>query len=537
VPESMVTTGLLDEGGGSPGSEVAATYPYRDAGGRLLYEVVRRRPKSFACRRPDGAGGWVWNLDGSERVLYRLPELVAAVRDGLTVFVVEGEKDVDALARLGLAATTNVGGAGKWRAEYAGALRGARVVVIPDEDQAGRAHAETVLQALSGVAAEVRLLALPELPPKGDVSDWIAAEVAAGRDAAGLGQELMRLATRVVPSPAPAAAPQVGGWPSGVRSRCMAEVAPEVVTFLWLPYLPLRKLTLLEGDPGQGKSWLAAAIAAGGSLGRGLPGMAPFAPFRSLIFTAEDGLGDTLRPRLEALEADLRLVYGHDKPVHLDAPEGLAEVEREIAARRPQLVIIDPVVAFLGTRTDIYRANEVRAVLRPLADLAEGHGCAILAVRHVNKLKGGRAIYAGQGSIDFSAAARSVLLAGSAPGDASEHALIQIKSNLAASGAACGYRFDEGRFRWTGASRLRAADLLAAEAPSEELSSRDEALTFLLEILGEGPVAAREVLAAAKQAGISERTLRRVKSREGIEARKVRYGEGAEWVWQVRSLG
>src|ERR1700719_4445515 len=116
------STGICS--GGLAGREVAAAYPYRDAGGRLLYEVVRRHPKSFACRRPDGAGGWVWNLDGSERVLYRLPELVAAVRDGLTVFVVEGEKDADALARLGLAATTNVGGAGKWRAEYAGALGG-----------------------------------------------------------------------------------------------------------------------------------------------------------------------------------------------------------------------------------------------------------------------------------------------------------------------------------------------------------------------------------------------------------------------------
>ena len=200
-------------------------------------------------------------------------------------------------------------------------------------------------------------------------------------------------------------------------------------------------------------------------------------------------------------------------------------------------MIIDPVVAFLGTRTDIYRANEVRAVLRPLADPAETHGCAILAVRHVNKLKGGRAIYAGQGSIDFTAAARSVLLAGSAPGDASEHALIHIKSNLAASGCGCGYRFDEGRFRWTGESQLRAADLLAAEAPSEELSSRDEALSLLLEVLADGPVAAREVLAAAKQAGISEATLRRVKSREGIEAKKVRFGDGAAWIWQIRGTG
>ena len=135
----------------------------------------------------------------------------------------------------------------------------------------------SVLQALSGVAAEVRLLALPDPPPKGDVSDWIAAEVAAGRDAAGLGQELMRLAAGVVPTPAPAAAPQVGGGPSGVRSRCMAE-APEAVILLWFPYLPLRKLTLLEGDPRQGKTgWQRRSPPA--RFGRGLPGMRTFAPF------------------------------------------------------------------------------------------------------------------------------------------------------------------------------------------------------------------------------------------------------------------
>jgi hypothetical protein len=127
-----------------------------------------------------------------------------------------------------------------------------------------------------------------------------------------------------------------------------------------------------------------------------------------------------------------------------------------------------------------------------------------------------------------------VLLAGSASGEDPEHAVLHIKSNLAARGCGCGYRFAAGRFLWTGESRLRAADLLAAEAASEDLSSQDEALAFLEEILDGGPVPARKILVAAKQAGISERTLRRVKSREGIEALKVRYGGGSEWVWSIR---
>jgi putative DNA primase/helicase len=533
-------------------AEVSAVYGYRDAGGRLLFEVVRTVPKGFACRRPDGASGSAWNLNGVERVLYRLPDVAAAVQQGRVVFVVEGEKDADALADLGLAATTNAGGAGKWRAEYGEALRGARVVVIPDNDEAGRGHAAAVLRGLAGVAAETRELALPGLAAKGDVSDWIAAQTAAGRERAGLGEELLRLAAaaalrkawraRAPTDGAPAEAAPAEVAAAGVaaaevsavlRSRRMADVAPEPVSFLWRPYLPLGKLTLLEGDPGQGKSWLTAAIAASGSLGAGLPGADSFAPFRSLLFTAEDGLADTLRPRLDALEANVELIYAHDQPVHLDSAEGLAEIEREIRERRPRLVIVDPVVAFLGARTDIYRANEVRSVLAPLAKIAAAEECAILAVRHVNKSKGGRAIYAGQGSIDFSAAARSVLLAGSAAGDAVEHAMLHIKSNLAARGAGCGYRIEEGRFLWTGESRLTAADLLAAETPSEELSGEAEARAFLEDTLAAGPVAALEVLAAAKAAGIAERTLRRAKSRDGITARKVEAGGGPVWVWRL----
>ncbi|WP_352429730.1 toprim domain-containing protein [Thermoflexus sp.] len=142
--------------------------------------------KQFLQRRPDGKGGWVWKLDGVPRVLYRLPAVVEAVRRGDTVFLVEGEKDADALASLGLTATTNPQGGGKWRDEYAEVLRGARVVILPDNDNTGKKHAEQVARSLHGKAAEVRVLELPGLPPKGDVSDWLAA--------GGTREELERLA-------------------------------------------------------------------------------------------------------------------------------------------------------------------------------------------------------------------------------------------------------------------------------------------------------------------------------------------------------
>ena len=154
--------------------KIVANYPYTDADGRLLFEVVRFTPKGFAQRRPDGAGGWTWSLNGVERTLFRLPELRSADPERLT-FVVEGERDADRLAALGLIATCNAGGAGRWRSEYADELRGRRVVVLPDADQAGRQHAEQVAQSLLGKAAEVRIVTLPDVPPKGDVSDWLDA--------------------------------------------------------------------------------------------------------------------------------------------------------------------------------------------------------------------------------------------------------------------------------------------------------------------------------------------------------------------------
>jgi hypothetical protein len=152
--------------------KIVASYDYTDKFGTLLFQVVRLAPKTFRQRRPDGKGGWIWNLEGVTRVLYRLPDLMEALALERRVFVVEGEKDVESLARLGIVATCNPGGAGKWRGGYVDQLAAADVVVLPDHDKAGRDHAEAVARSLVGKAARVRLLELPGLPDKGDVSDW-----------------------------------------------------------------------------------------------------------------------------------------------------------------------------------------------------------------------------------------------------------------------------------------------------------------------------------------------------------------------------
>lgn len=180
-------------GGSAPKRQIAA-YDYTSADGELLFQVVRFEPKDFRPRRPDGRGGWHWNMQGVRRVLYRLPQVLAEVEAGRPVYIAEGEKAADAVAALGAAATCSPGGAGKWRAEYGAALAGAHVVVLSDNDpQAttpegaprwhpdgrpvlpGQDHAADVAKHLQGIAASVQVVMLPGLPLKGDVADWIAA--------------------------------------------------------------------------------------------------------------------------------------------------------------------------------------------------------------------------------------------------------------------------------------------------------------------------------------------------------------------------
>lgn len=165
--------------GNGGGMNIVATYDYVDEDGALLYQVVRLSPKAFRQRSPDGSGGWTWNLKGVRRVLYRLPEVRAAAEAGGLVVAVEGEKDADRLAALGLAATANPGGASrgrtKWRREFSESLAGAHVVVLGDNDEPGRAHAEAVARATRDFATSVKVIELPGLPEGGDVSDWLDA--------------------------------------------------------------------------------------------------------------------------------------------------------------------------------------------------------------------------------------------------------------------------------------------------------------------------------------------------------------------------
>jgi hypothetical protein len=226
-----------------------------------VYQGVRFDPKDFRLRRPDGRGGYIWNLDGVERVPYRLPELLAAYLDE-TVYVPEGEKDVDLLAKQGLVATTNPQGAGNWRDEYTDALKRRHVAILQDNDEAGRKHAEKVAGALYGEAASLKVVVLPGLPENGDVSDWL--------NAGNSVDELLRIVNET-PEWEPSSSVADTSDEFDDVGTFLSDVVEESVEWLWEGRIPLGKLTVIDGDPGTGKSTLTIDLAARVSTGRDMP--------------------------------------------------------------------------------------------------------------------------------------------------------------------------------------------------------------------------------------------------------------------------
>ena len=305
---------------------------------------------------------------------------------------------------------------------------------------------------------------------------------------------------------------------------CLADIEPVEVSWLWRPYLPLGKLVLLEGDPEIGKTFLALSLVAAVTKGEGLPGFEHQPPGTALYLSAEDGLADTLRPRLDAAGADTGKVFVPQGPVALTNPQALG---RLLELVRPRLVVIDPLQAFLGARVDMHRANEVRPVLQGVAALAEAHACTVVAIRHLAKGSKTRTIYSGLGSIDFAAAARSMLLVGRAQG---ETVMAHAKSSLAPRGPSLRYEISASRLHWLGESPLTPADLLAPKANTR--TPRQDAATFLRSLLAHGPVPATRVLTAATAAGIAHRTLERAKVALAIESRRVRDGSGGVTIWR-----
>jgi hypothetical protein len=323
--------------------------------------------------------------------------------------------------------------------------------------------------------------------------------------------------------------------------RFLSTVEPERVGWIWRGRIPKGKLTIIEGDPSDGKSTMTIDMAARKSMGRPWPDGEECEAGGVVLCNAEDGLADTIRPRLDAAGGDpervlaLVTVPDGDSERLLSIPKDLEFIRRGIERVGAAMVVFDPLSAFLSGNVNTHRDADVRRALAPMAKLAEDTGAAVVVVRHLNQTQGGNPLYRGQGSIGIVGAARSALLLARHPEDEDLRVLASLKSNLARPAPSLTFALVESdngsaRVDWRGETPLSAAALLAAPADPAERSALEEAMEFLRDELASGPVWSEQVKEDADAADIAVGTLKRAKSKLRIRSKKQSDGT---WTWEV----
>ncbi len=322
------------------------------------------------------------------------------------------------------------------------------------------------------------------------------------------------------------------------------------VRWLWEGRIPLGNITVLDGDPGLGKSVFSIDLAARVTIARAFPDGSPCGVEADgagiVMLNAEDSFSNTVGPRFDAAGGDSdRAVWlseipeevgsEYNRPVSL--PEDIAILEGAIERVAARLVIVDPFMAFLSSYTNAHKDQDIRHVLARLKSLAERTGAAVLLVRHLNKMPGGNPLYRGGGSIGIIGAARSGLIVAQDPDDpdGKKRVLASSKQNLSEPmpslvfAVASSLVNGAARVEWHGGSSLDATELMRAPLEEEEKSALEEALEFLKDELSDGPMAAKQIKLNAKREGVSERTLNRAKARLKIRSTKEAYG----WTWTM----
>lgn len=318
--------------------------------------------------------------------------------------------------------------------------------------------------------------------------------------------------------------------PETVKIIRMSGVELTPVEWLWKPYLPFGKLSVLQGNPGEGKTYFAMHLAAACTNGKLLPNMERMEPFNVIYQTAEDGLGDTVKPRLIEAGADLdRVLVIDDSEVQLTLSD--ERIEKAIVENNARLVIIDPIQAYLGADVDMNRANEVRPIFMRLGQVAQRTGCAILLIGHLNKAAGMQSLQRGLGSIDIAAAVRSVMFIGKLKHDPTMRILTHEKSSLAPPGASLAFSLgDEGGFRWVGEYDITADEMLSGIEPQRETKTQQAKDLICTLLAGGKQVLSEDIDKAALERGIPGRTVRDAK-RELGDALKSKIVEGRKKVF------
>lgn len=329
---------------------------------------------------------------------------------------------------------------------------------------------------------------------------------------------------------------------------CLSDVEIEKVTWMWHGYIPNNKLVLLEGNPGLGKSTLTCWIAAQVSRGLAFPCGSLDAPKGVLFISVEDGVADTIKPRIEAAGGDCDKIHFLDG-MELAGRVGITDlsldshrdaIKEAIAAHSIGLIIIDPLMALIGESKDSHKDQAVRAITTPLAKIAEELQVTVLAIRHLNKQGSNQAILRGAGSMGIIGSARQALLVGVDPQDDNKRVLAVVKSNLAKKADSLSFELishptiEAAIVQWNGVSNHNADDLVRPPS-NDDRSALDEAKDFLSETLARGAQSQKAVIAEAKRLGISDATLRRAKEALNIPSKKVHNKETGEfgWNWEL----
>lgn len=269
-----------------------------------------------------------------------------------------------------------------------------------------------------------------------------------------------------------------------VPVESMDEVQETNVEWLWYPFVPFGKLTIIQGDPGLGKTWLAMTLAAACTNRQELPNMLPIEPFNVLYQTAEDGYGDTIKPRLKACGADLTRVF-HIIEDEKDLTMLDERLEKAIVENNVRMVILDPMQAYIGSDVNMNQANETRTVFKKLNQVAERTGCAIIVIGHLNKNNGSQSTYRGLGSIDIFAAARSVILVGRVKKDGDLRVVLQLKDSLAPAESPVAFTLENGKVTWVGEYDITAEQLMIGNEGKKKETKLDAAMRIMKKLLSE----------------------------------------------------
>ena len=311
----------------------------------------------------------------------------------------------------------------------------------------------------------------------------------------------------------------------------MSDIAVQEVRWIWRPYIPCGKVTIIQGDPGEGKTTFVLAMIALLTKGEPLPEEEiATEPINVIYQTAEDGLADTIKPRLLAAGADCERVLVIDESV-VELTLSDERLEQAIIKTGARLVVLDPLQAYLGGEVDMHRANEIRPIFKRLGTLAEETDCAIVLIGHMNKMQGAKSSYRGLGSIDFRAAARSVLVVGRLRDEPTIRIVAHDKSSLAPEGSSIAFELNpDTGFVWKGYCDTSVDELLSGSGifKSKTAQMECELKSFLAE-----PMPAEDVQKRAKELSISARTLMIAKKNLGVVSEKI----GDRWVWRLPGQG